>query len=211
MGRKGGPNGSSVDIQSFVGYKVGSLTVVKFLEEKWLPSGKRYDHYYLCKCKCGREQPFIRRVLNSTPVVKRNSICCNECQKTRMKNNRVAIKYDNDIDRHIGIVYSNYKSKCKTKNWEFDLLINEFKDLVLQDCWYCGLKPNNYRRLLIGPKSYSRQYISGIDRIDSSKGYVLSNCRPCCEDCNLAKRQLSEKQFFELIERIYIKHFQSRT
>ena len=182
------PNGSRVDVQDFIGYKVGSLTVIKFLEEKRLESGKRYDHYYLCRCTCGRYGPFIRRVLKSKPVVTSNTICCTECRKERLKGNRVAIKYDNDLDRHIGIVYSNYKSKCNKKKWKFDLSFNEFKDLVLKECWYCGLKPNNHRKLKIGPKSYSRENLSGIDRIDSTIGYIVNNCRPCCEGCNLAKR-----------------------
>jgi len=45
---------SRINIEEFIGYNVGSLTVVKFLEEKWLPSVNRYDHYYLCRCDCGR-------------------------------------------------------------------------------------------------------------------------------------------------------------
>ena len=197
---------SRVNTEEFIGYSVGSLTVIQFLEQKWLPSGGRYDYYYLCRCECGREETFIRRVLMSTAVVKRNTICCHKCQKDRLKNNRVAVKYTNDLDRHIGIVYSNYKSKCKTKNWEFDLSFNQFKGLVLQDCWYCGLEPNNCRgkHRAIG---LSRENLSGVDRIDSTKGYTVDNCRPCCEDCNKAKRRLTEKEFLELIERIYVKHY----
>ena len=158
---------SRINIEEFIGYNVGSLTVVKFLEEKWLPSGNRYDHYYLCRCDCGREETFIRRVLKSTEVLKRNTICCHECQKNKLKNNRIAVKYENDIDRHVGIVYSNYKSKCKMKDWEFDLSFNQFKSLVLEDCWYCGLEPDNCRgkHREVG---ISRKNLSGVDRIVSS-------------------------------------------
>ncbi len=191
-----------INTEEFIGYKVGSLTVVEFLEEKWLPSGKRYDHYYLCRCDCGREETFIRRVLKSKPVRKRNTICCKQCQKDKLKNNRVAIKYDNDIDRHAGIVYSNYKSKCKAKDWTFELSFNQFQDLLLQECWYCGLEASNCRQKNV-PQGMSRKNFSGIDRIDNDKGYTIDNCRSCCEDCNKAKRQLSEKRFLELVKRIY--------
>lgn len=193
---------SRINTEEFIGYKVGSLTVVEFLEEKWLPSGERYDHYYLCRCDCGMEGTFIRRVLKSTAVVKRNTICCQQCQKNKLKNNRIAIKYDNDIDRHAGVVYSNYKSKCKAKGWEFELSFNQFRDLLLQNCWYCGLEPSNCRGKN-GPKGTSRKHFSGIDRVDNSKGYTKHNVRPCCEDCNKAKRELNEVDFLDLIKRIY--------
>jgi hypothetical protein len=49
----------------------------------------------------------------------------------------------------------------------------------------------------------SPNYIyNGIDRIDSSIGYILSNCRPCCRTCNVAKSDLSETEFWNWLTRI---------
>lgn len=39
--------------------------------------------------------------------------------------------------------------------------------LMAQDCFYCSVSD-----------------AGGLDRIDCSVGYVLSNLRPCCEKCN---------------------------
>lgn len=39
-----------------------------------------------------------------------------------------------------------------------------------------------------------------IYRIDSTKGYVLSNVRPCCKVCNRAKGTLSLKEFLNWIQ-----------
>lgn len=43
--------------------------------------------------------------------------------------------------------------------------------MTSQPCYYCG-----------DVKNYN-----GIDRVDSSKGYILNNCVPCCEICNKMK------------------------
>ena len=115
----------------------------------------------------------------------------------------MGIKYDNDLDRNIGIVFSNYRSKARTKKWDFDLTQPEFKILVTTNCYYCGLEPNNFREGAAKRAGISTMYLSGVDRIDSSKGYTKENVRSCCQDCNLAKRSLTEKQFFDLIKRIY--------
>jgi hypothetical protein len=44
---------------------------------------------------------------------------------------------------------------------------------------------------------------AGLDRIDSSKGYTLSNVRSCCEICNKAKNDLPEKEFRAWARRLY--------
>jgi hypothetical protein len=108
-------------------------------------------------------------------------------------------------DIQINIVYSNYKSKCKTKDWEFTLSKEEFKDIILSNCHYCNAVPNNIRldraklRKGIGLSCLT----NGIDRKDSEKGYIYGNVLPCCEDCNKAKRNLDYDQFINLIRDIY--------
>ena len=60
-----------------------------------------------------------------------------------------------------------------------------FSELIIQPCSYCG--------------KYNELEVIGIDRIDSSKGYVPSNCVPACEDCNRAKGEMSREEFKEFI------------
>jgi hypothetical protein len=45
----------------------------------------------------------------------------------------------------------------------------------------------------------------GIDRRDNSVGYLISNCAPCCKNCNLAKRDMSEAEFLRWVARIATK------
>ena len=42
----------------------------------------------------------------------------------------------------------------------------------------------------------------GIDRKDSSIGYVSDNVVPCCEHCNMMKASLSINEFLSHIDRI---------
>lgn len=65
-----------------------------------------------------------------------------------------------------------------------------------QDCFYCGAKPSNII------KDYGYVY-NGIDRVDSSKHYYLTNVVPCCKICNIAKSDLSQKDFYLWIKRVY--------
>lgn len=80
-----------------------------------------------------------------------------------------------------------YKSGAKARNLEWNLSDEQFLNLVTQDCIYCG---------------HSQKY-NGIDRIDSSKGYSIDNCVPCCSWCNTMKLNHSTEEFLNHINKIY--------
>lgn len=61
------------------------------------------------------------------------------------------------------------KNHCKKKGREFSLITERAIELLLGDCTYCG------------------QSGGGIDRVDSSKGYVEGNVVSCCTTCNVMK------------------------
>ena len=44
---------------------------------------------------------------------------------------------------------------------------------------------------------------SGIDRVNSEKGYVKNNVVPCCKVCNIAKHNMSQNDFFNWINKVY--------
>ena len=71
---------------------------------------------------------------------------------------------------------------------DFSLSYEEFSVLVNGRCFYCDSEAPN-----------------GIDRIDNSIGYILSNCRSCCKICNIMKLDHNEKDFFRHIRKIISK------
>lgn len=70
------------------------------------------------------------------------------------------------------------------------LTLEEYTALVTQPCHYCGDPP----RYEIRFKDVVHQY-QGIDRVDSTWGYIAGNVVPCCWGCNLRKGVKSVEQF----------------
>ena len=82
--------------------------------------------------------------------------------------------------------YNIYKKNAKRRNLDFQLTKEEFYNITSQPCHYCG----NF------------QNYNGIDRIDSTKGYYLQNCVPCCDICNKMKLNYSIDFWINHIEQI---------
>jgi hypothetical protein len=81
--------------------------------------------------------------------------------------------------------FSVYKSTAKLKGMPFLLSRERFNALLLSACEYCGGKGG------------------GIDRVDNSLGYVEGNVVPCCQMCNLAKKDYTVDEFREWIDRVH--------
>jgi len=83
--------------------------------------------------------------------------------------------------------YTTYKKSANCRKLVFTLTEEDIKNIVTQPCFYC----NTFKH-----------ETSGIDRIDSSIGYVLENCAPCCFMCNRMKSNYSANDFVEQCKKI---------
>lgn len=188
--------------EKFIGTVIGKVTVIEFSHA--VEKNKRFWYYYKYKCICGTIETATKHGLSQSK--NRDTYCCSVCRKNKTSEwaKWHSVKYIDPIEAKCSVLHSNYRSRAKRKNWEFNLTFQEFKNLVLSNCYYCNLEPNKCRLdRAKSRKGISRIYFNGIDRIDSNKGYIINNVVSCCEDCNKAKRNLSNKQFLELIKRIY--------
>ena len=86
-------------------------------------------------------------------------------------------------------VWQSYKQGAKVRGLAFELDKNYFYALTQKKCCYCGTKPSQVRKPREAKKLSSYIY-NGIDRLDSSVGYVRGNCVPCCGTCNMMKREM---------------------
>lgn len=146
-----------------------------------------------CKCVCGSTQTFWGTRLRSG-----SSTQCSSCgYKTRPQSTKRMGEYE----RLFNIKILN---RCKKKDMECTLTLEQFIDLVTQNCFYCDEEPKmvGYDNNKCAKTELKK--CAGVDRIDSSIGYVLENCRPCCKTCNTAKASLSESEFREWIDRIHL-------
>jgi hypothetical protein len=48
--------------------------------------------------------------------------------------------------------------------------------------------------------------LNGVDRIDSSIGYLPENVVPCCGLCNWMKGDQTQAEFFKRVAEIYKRH-----
>jgi hypothetical protein len=149
--------------------------------------GRRLSDSIKRECvKCGKEITLKRKSwLNGTKM-------CPVCRSSHAK-----LKYG---EATFNAIYNRYKGGAKKKGLEFKITKNKFKIIAKEKCFYCGKTPSNTKASLYNNGDF---IYNGIDRIDSSKGYVMGNIVSCCKDCNYAKNILSQKDFYKLIENIY--------
>ena len=95
-----------------------------------------------------------------------------------------------------------YMRRAKKKGLDFTLTDDQFIDMVTSNCHYCGKSHTKEERVLSNGKKVN---ILSIDRVDSSKGYVLPNCVPSCKVCNTMKMDLKYDAFIDQMKTI-LKH-----
>jgi hypothetical protein len=74
--------------------------------------------------------------------------------------------------------------------------MEQFDLITSKPCHYCG----EY-------DVYEDMTFTGVDRIDSSKGYSFDNCVPCCRMCNCMKSDQDVSDWLEKIKKIYCHNF----
>lgn len=79
-------------------------------------------------------------------------------------------------------LYTQHRASAGRRGIDFTLDEDEHRALVLAPCWYCGAPPCN----TLSYAGYELEY-SGIDRLDSHRGYGAGNVVPCCRFCNTLK------------------------
>ena len=83
-------------------------------------------------------------------------------------------------------VYNDYVKSALARNKAFELTLEEFNTFKIDAyCTYCG-SPS-----------------LGIDRVENSIGYIMSNCVPCCGQCNRMKYTGTTEEFLEQVKKIY--------
>lgn len=106
---------------------------------------------------------------------------------------------------HSGLnsLMQKYKHGARSRNLSFELTKEVFKELTSSNCTYCGIKPSNVIYGSLGKaKEHGKYTYNGIDRINNSVGYELSNCVPCCTTCNIAKSNMGLQEFLDWAKRI---------
>jgi hypothetical protein len=183
------------------GKRYGDLVVLGLHDIKIVTNGKKKS-LWKCVCDCGKELIVISGNLTSG-----NTTNCG-CERIQ----RLQFYVDTILrlpegESAFNCILSKYEYGAKRRGLEFELPKEKFRELCIDNCFYCGTNPGN-----IEPASGYRngEFIyNGIDRVDNNKGYTIDNCVTCCKICNLMKHALTQEQFLEHVENI-VKHLESR-
>ena len=100
-------------------------------------------------------------------------------------------------------LYSRYKRSAKRRGYVFLLTRKSFKSLTSKCCTYCGIMPQTIGELTPGSKNTQPYIYNGIDRINSTIGYIEGNVVTCCTICNFMKGKLPHELFIVQIQRIH--------
>lgn len=187
--------------KNIINKKFGKLTPLKRISN----IGKKTK--WLCLCDCGNKIEVFMSNLSSKTT---KSCGC--------------LKHTAGISKRKGIettylsLYNSYKRRAIKENRQFLLSLEDFKNIIKNNCHYCGEYPkaifNPYKHSdgsYISGKSSLPEYIetldivyNGIDRKDNNEGYTLENSVACCAKHNYMKQEMNEDTFLKEIEKIYL-------
>lgn len=185
LDRRGKIDILSGHIKNILDQKFGRLTVVEFVGITNRAARWR------CICDCGNEKITYGCSLR-TGVTKSCGCYNKDIAKTRGRKTEFGATCTNDV-------FCFYRNHAKKANRDFEFSKEEFRNLIIQSCVYCGDALTNERK---SPRSYGEFKYTGLDRVDSSKGYTKENTVPCCSMCNYMKRHHSTETFLNHIKRI---------
>lgn len=173
------------------GKQFGRLTVISAI---YIDSIKKWK----CLCECGNEKITTANLLNFNKV---RSCGCLYLDSRKDVAERAKIRNSKPPEvASFNRLYADYKNRAKLKNIDFSLSEEEFKKITKNNCEYCGIEPLQKGNKVAGKNG---EYLhNGIDRINNSIGYTLTNCVACCGMCNDAKNSYTLEQFKEWMQRL---------
>jgi hypothetical protein len=176
---------------NLTGRRFGKMLVVK-------DAGRnKYGHtLFLCKCDCGNEKV----VRSATLLIGKGKSC--GCIPHGGHNK---LTYG---EASFNTVLFSYRWNAKQRKRDFSLTPEEFKEIIVKDCIYCGQEASTIRS---SPDNFGEFVFSGLDRVDNDKGYSVDNVVPCCNTCNLAKRDMSVQEFSDWIDRLITHRLKDKT
>jgi hypothetical protein len=150
----------------------GKLTVIKLI-----PGRKCVHPVAECVCECGNKRTVRQTALRTGKI--------GSCARCSMKKAWTLRPRTDAKLRKLCNKESEYKANAKGRGLKWEIGRSDFQRLILAACYYCGVQPSN-----------------GLDRIDNTGDYSLTNIYPCCSQCNYAKRNQTFVEFLAWVDRI---------
>lgn len=143
----------------------------------------------LAKCDCGKT---IKTRINSIRDGKTRSCGCARVEEASK------IRSPDAIERQL---FFNYRQNARNKSRSFDLSYEQFCKLLQANCDYCASPPCTLRVLRRKHHTHTLLF-NGVDRVDNTQGYTVTNSVTCCRYCNRAKGDATLDEFKAWVERL---------
>jgi hypothetical protein len=180
-------------------YKVGQI--FGKLEIKEIIPSVGTGHHVKLKCLC--HYCNNEKEMSGGRIKKRNSCGCqqNNSSEWKRKGAKTMPWQLPKGEAARNDLIKQYKKGAEKRNLAYDLTTEEFVEIITGKCHYCGDSLTNTKKGQ-GKTSGDFKY-TGIDRVDSSKGYTKENSVPCCWMCNNMKYTTEKDVFLNHIKKIY--------
>ena len=166
-------------IRDLIGKRFCKLLVIRDLGSR--QTGKRKYRWWLCQCDCGNHAE-----IRSTHLLSGQTGCgCGQ----KLPEGESA--FNSLLD--------TYKRNARTRGLSFRLTKEQFRSITGEPCFYCKAGPS---AIIERPRQNGIYVYNGIDRVDNTKGYSVSNCVPCCKICNWMKNDMDQKEFLTHVHKM---------
>lgn len=164
--------------KNVIGIKVGRLTILERV-------GKNKHNLQLlrCLCDCGKQA-----TVTYSNLFRKDTKCTKSCGCLTLESHLSKQTWEVEFRRY-------ERSNAKKRGLLFDFTLDEFKHICNLQCFYCEKNPQIKTHV-------GTAYRNSIDRLDSSVGYIKTNCVPCCVTCQFMKGSLSYNDFVNQIKLI---------
>lgn len=186
-----------------------------------VPIKSKQGKIYLCLCDCGN--------CKLVPISRLKSGNTKSCgclyKKSYIENINKANSKKIKLFKESSYRYyfRQVKNGAKSRNLNFEINLDQFKNLVNASCIYCGefsktkINPllkldGTPRHKTIKNSEYAQEltiFVNGLDRINSKLGYTSDNIVTCCQDCNFMKQDYTVEEFLHKVKQIYEKSIKS--
>lgn len=183
------------------GLRYGRLVVL--WQAGYVGRSRKKQVAWSCRCDCGAEVVVAGTNLESGSTQSCGCRARDAAVASARANFTERIKRNTRPSGHSSrlALFHGYRRHAKNRNLPFELDFQAFVALTQENCAYCGAAPSGEYR---GSKRSNGVYVyNGVDRSDSSMGYVAGNVVACCRQCNWSKRDLSRLEFLIWVQRVY--------
>lgn len=180
-----------------IGARFGRLTVLEKsgVKESFCKTENRVKKRNImkCICDCGKEVHIQRNSL--TTKITQSCGCLRREKLLELNHSK------RNPESGINSLMARYLIEARKRGYIFELTYEEFKEIINQNCTYCGVEPYQFHTSWRGVKTL----YNGIDRVNPLEGYYIGNVVPCCGKCNFMKCDLTRDDFINICRRIVMK------